>query len=337
MYARLRPLIFRAEAERAHTITLRLLELAGAFSWGRGLLRQASGDRAPNAPVEVFGLTFPNRLGLAAGYDKDGRALWGLAGLGFGHIEIGTITPRPQEGNARPRIFRLVEDEALINRMGFPNKGVKAAQARLARKRPSGVVIGVNLGKGLDTPLEAAGRDYAELILVLGPLADYLAVNVSSPNTPGLREMQGRRRLEALLAELGVARASLSRRIPVLVKLAPDLSSADLAEAVEIIEAAGMDGVIAANTTLARDELHSPSGSEAGGLSGRPLFARALEAVEQTAHAVRGRLPIVAAGGIMGAREAQAMRNAGAALVQVYTGLVYRGPGLVGEILGALR
>jgi dihydroorotate dehydrogenase len=337
MYARLRPLIFRADAERAHASTLRLLELAGAFSWSRALLRQASGDLAPIAPVEVLGLTFPNRLGLAAGYDKDGRALWGLAGLGFGHIEIGTITLRPQAGNPRLRVFRLVEDEALINRMGFPNKGLEAARARLARKRPPGVVIGVNIGKGMDTPLEAAGRDYAELVLALGPLADYLAVNISSPNTPGLREMQGRRRLEALLAELGVARASLSRRIPVLVKLAPDLSSADLAEAVEIIEAAGMDGVIATNTTLARDELQSSSRAEPGGLSGRPLFSRALRAVEQTARAVRGRLPIVAVGGIMGAADARAMRNAGAALVQVYTGLVYRGPGLVGEILRALR
>ncbi|OGS01955.1 MAG: dihydroorotate dehydrogenase (quinone) [Elusimicrobia bacterium RBG_16_66_12] len=336
MYARLRPLLFRVDAEQAHRATLWLLEALSRVALGRRVIRQISGSPRTQTHVEVIGLSFPNRLGLAAGYDKDGRALRGLASLGFGHLEIGTITPLAQGGNPRPRLFRLVEEEALINRLGFPNAGGESVRDRLRARRTPGVVLGVNIGKGKETPLESAPGDYGRLLLALGPWADYVAINVSSPNTLGLRSLQGRVYLEGLLAELVTLRARLDRRLPMLVKLSPDLTEAGLDEAVDVIESAGVEGVIATNTTLAREGVESPLGSEAGGLSGKPLFRRALAAVERIVRRTQGRLPVIAVGGIRGGKEARAMREAGAALVQVYTGLVYRGPALVGEILEAL-
>jgi len=336
MYARLRPWLFRLEAERAHRLTLWLLQAAGSVRPGRNLVRRVFADGLPDRPVEVFGLRFRNPLGVAAGYDKEGRAVRGLACLGFGHVEIGTVTALPQLGNPRPRLFRLVEDQALVNRMGFPNPGLTAARGSLFRNQGSGVVVGVNIGKGKETPLESAAREYVTLLRELGPRADFITVNISSPNTLGLRALQGRAYLEGLLKVLAQARLEMRRPLPVLVKLAPDLEAGELREAVDVIEAAGMDGIVAVNTTVARPNLRSALAGEAGGLSGRPLLRQALAVVEGVVRRTQGRLPVVAVGGIDGVDSARAMMDAGAALLQVYTGLVYRGPGLVREILQGL-
>jgi dihydroorotate dehydrogenase len=336
-YESIRPLLFKLDAERAHQLTLRLLAMAGGLPPLRLLLKRALSAGAQGPPVEVIGLTFANPVGLAAGYDKDGRAMHGLACLGFGHLELGTVTPQPQAGNPRPRIFRLPEDEALINRMGFPNRGVEQLVGRLER-RPQGVVIGVNIGKGASTPLEAAAADYLLLLRALCPYVDYLAVNVSSPNTPGLRELQDQTQLRGLLRALDTARAELGgRRTPILVKLAPDLSDPQLAGAVQVIGESGMDGIIASNTTTARPALRSPHRNQSGGLSGAPLREQALHSIRRICELSAGRLPVIATGGILSAGDAQAALQAGASLVQLYTGLVYRGPGLVREILDAIQ
>jgi len=336
MYARLRPWLFRLDAERAHRLTLWLLQAAGSVRLGRSLVRRVFADGLPERPVEVFGLRFRNPLGVAAGYDKEGRAVTGLACLGFGHVEIGTVTALAQPGNLRPRLFRLVEDQALVNRMGFPNPGLVAVRGSLFRNQGSGAVVGVNIGKGKETPLESAAQDYVTLLRELGPRADFISVNISSPNTLGLRALQGRAYLEGLLKVLAQARLEMGRPLPVLVKLAPDLEARELQEAVDVIETAGMDGIVAVNTTLARPNLRSGLAGEAGGLSGRPLFRQAVTVVERIVRQTQGRLPVVAVGGIDGVDSARAMMAAGAALLQVYTGLVYRGPGLVREILQGL-
>ncbi|HSB88529.1 MAG TPA: quinone-dependent dihydroorotate dehydrogenase [Anaerolineales bacterium] len=333
MYARLRPWLFRLDAERAHAMTLRLLQAAAAIGAGRAALRRAFADKIPERPVELLGLRFRNPVGLAAGYDKEARCLAGLACLGFGHIEFGTVTVEPQAGNPRPRLFRLPDDQALINRMGFPNPGLARLRERLSRRRAPGVVVGVSIGKGKDTSLDEAQRDYVDLWRGLGPLVDYVAVNVSSPNTLGLRDLQARAYLERLLTALGAARVEGRRRVPLLVKLAPDLEPRELDEALDVIRGTGMDGVIAVNTTVARPALRSPHAGEAGGLSGKPLFEKALSIVEMIVRRTHGQLPVVAVGGIDGPEAAGAMLAAGASLVQVYTGLVYHGPGLVRDIV----
>jgi dihydroorotate dehydrogenase len=340
-YETLRPLLFRLDAERAHAWSLRLLALAGSFRPVRGALRRLYALQDPALEVEAFGLRFANPLGLAAGYDKNGLALHGLACLGFGHLELGTVTPGAQSGNPRPRLFRLPEDQALINRLGFPNAGAAALQARLRRSRPPGVILGVNIGKGADTPLERAAEDYVALLEMFYDLADYLAVNVSSPNTTGLRRLQARQHLEGLQAALGEARAEQARqtgrRLPLLVKLAPDLSEAELEEAVGAIVDGEMDGIIAANTTLDRDGLRSSYRRETGGLSGRPLRERSTQVIRRIHALTGGNLPIVGVGGVFEARDAREKLDAGATLVQLYTGLVYRGPRVVREILQGLR
>jgi dihydroorotate dehydrogenase len=339
VYQRVRPQLFKLDPERAHRLTLGLLKLAGAMPPIRSGLRRIFSIPDPKLGVEAFGLRFANPIGLAAGYDKNGLAMHGLASLGFGHLEIGTVTLRAQGGNPRPRMFRLEEDQALINRLGFPNEGVRRLQSRL-RHRPRDVVIGINIGKGTDTPLERAEHDYCFLIEQLHDQADYFAVNVSSPNTLGLRQLQGRRYLERLLASIGTIRAELEgahdKRIPILVKLAPDLSHPELADAVAVISEAEMDGIIATNTTIRRAGLSSSYAEEDGGLSGRPLRDRATQVIREIDEICSGRLPIIGVGGIMGSEDARQKLEAGAALVQVYTGLVYRGPGLVREILQSL-
>ncbi|MCW5876056.1 MAG: quinone-dependent dihydroorotate dehydrogenase [Anaerolineales bacterium] len=330
MYARLRPWLFRLDPELAHSASLRLLQLAGGLSPAAAWLRRRYA--APAQPVELLGLQFANRVGLAAGYDKDGLAWRGLACLGFGHIELGTVTPRPQLGNPRPRLFRLPEDEALVNRLGFPGRGAAFLARRLAGPRPPGLVLGVNLGINKDTPLEQAAADYQRLMAIFNPLADYLTINISSPNTPGLRQLQGREYLNGLLKALAPLRAK-----PLLVKLSPDLDAAQLDDALAAIMDNNIDGVIAANTTLARPAgLRAASAGEAGGLSGRPLASAALHMVTRIAARTQGRLPIIACGGIFNPSDARAALDAGAGLVQVYTGLVYRGPGLAGELAGGL-
>jgi len=338
-YQALRPALFGLDPERAHALSIRAMRAVGASSALRATVTRTFRP-ARARPVHALGLTFPNPVGLAAGYDKDGEAWRGLACLGFGHVEVGTVTPEPQPGNPRPRVFRLVEDRSVINRMGFPGRGAAWVAERLRRGTRDGVVLGVNIGKQKTTPLEEAVHDYEELIDVFAPLADYLAVNISSPNTPGLRRLQERGFLEGLLAALTSRRAEvcarIGRNVPLLVKLAPDLDDPQLDAALEALLAAGMDGVIATNTTLARDGLHSPLAREEGGLSGAGLTARAAAMVASIARRCGDRLPIVAVGGIMSPEDARARLDAGAVLVQLYTGLVYEGPDLVRRVVEAL-
>ncbi len=336
-YDLLRPLIFRMAPETAHHVTLALLQAGGAVLPARRLLQAAFRPALTVSPVQAFGLTFPNPVGLAAGYDKDGLGWRGLATLGFGHIEVGTVTPRPQAGNPGPRVFRLVDDRAVINRMGFPNRGAAFVARRLQGKRPANLILGVNIGKNLTTSLERAGEDYLSLVQTFAPLADYLAINVSSPNTPGLRTLQTRPALEALLRPLDAERraqsARLGRHVPLLVKLAPDLTSDELDGALDAILAAGIDGVITSNTTLSRKGLTSPLARESGGMSGAPARQRNTQIVRDVVRRTGGRLTVVASGGIMSPCDAQEKLDAGATLVQLYTGLIYAGPGLAKAVV----
>jgi dihydroorotate dehydrogenase len=338
MYSFFRPLLFKLDPETAHHLTLQLIRLAGIFPPSRRILRAVY--EAPENPVDLFGLHFSNPVGLAAGYDKDGIALRGLSTLGFGHIEIGTVTLHPQPGNPKPRVFRLVEDQAVINRMGFPGKGADNIEKQLKKKKPKNLIVGVNIGKNKDTPLEEAASDYVRLLRRFMPLADYLAINVSSPNTVGLRRLQGREMLEGLLKALARERVNLASRdgnkTPILVKLAPDLTEADLDDALDAILHTGMDGVIVTNTTMARDRLRSKYRDEAGGLSGAPLRRQSEAILRSVVIKTNGHLPVVSVGGIMDPTDALVRLDAGAALVQVYTGLVYAGPGLVKQIVSKL-
>jgi dihydroorotate dehydrogenase len=340
IYRALRPILFRLDPESAHGLSLSLLRWVGALApLGRAVRRGFAVDGA--RPVEAFGLRFANAVGLAAGYDKDGVGWRGLACLGFGHVEIGTVTPRPQRGNPAPRIFRLTAERALINRLGFPGRGADFVARRLeSGRRPEGLIVGVNLGKQRETPLEGAADDYELLIDRFAPLADYVAVNVSSPNTPELRRLQQREWLEPLLERLIRRRAALSdglgRRVPLLLKLSPDLADAELDSALEAILAAGVDGVIATNTTTSRDGIAAARRGEAGGLSGAPLTERSTRIVRAIAERTGGKLPIVACGGVMGPQTAREKLDAGASLVQLYTGMVYEGPGVVKRILESI-
>ena len=339
MYSLFRSLLFRLDPESAHRLTLQAIRIAGNFRLSNWYLTQLY--NAPSKPVQAFGLTFKNPIGLAAGYDKDGVAIKGLAALGFGHLEVGTVTPRPQPGNARPRVFRLLEDEAVINRMGFPGKGMQYVRNQLSvRSGRLPVVLGVNLGKNKDTPLENAAEDYISLMKTFASLADYLTINISSPNTVGLRRLQGREMLEQLLGAIQKEREStltlpspIGRLVPVLVKLSPDLSDEELDDSIGVILDKGMDGIIATNTTLARGGLRSRKKSEAGGLSGRPLRLRSEVVLREAVKRVDGKIPIVSAGGIMNPEDAKRRLGLGATLIQLYTGLVYEGPGLVKRIL----
>lgn len=336
----LRPLLFRMDAERAHAVALRAAALGGGGLIRRALVRAAVGA-PPERPVEVMGLRFPNPVGLAAGFDKDGRAWRGLAAMGFGHVEVGTVTPRPQAGNPKPRVFRLPEDQGVINRLGFPGEGAEAVLSRLSHERPHGAVLGVNLGKNKATPNEEALGDYTALIERFAPLADYLAINVSSPNTEGLRDLQARDALADLLTGAVAARDVSTKtaghpRRPLVVKISPDLSDVQLDDALDAALAAGVDGIIATNTTISRDGLRSARASEGGGLSGAPLTARSQASLEAIIRRLDGALPVIAVGGIMCADDAKARLDAGASLVQLYTGLIYAGPGLARQIVASL-
>ncbi len=334
-----RSLLFRLAPETAHSLSLKAIAQVGHVPGLRSVV--ASRFSVPDAePVEVFGLTFPNRVGLAAGYDKDGDGWRGLTCLGFGHIEVGTVTPEPQPGNPRPRVFRLVKERSVINRMGFPGRGAAYVAERLRGRKPGGPVIGVNIGKQKTTPIEDAANDYEELVDVFAPLADYLAVNISSPNTPGLRRLQERGFLGALLRRVAARRDEVAdrigRRTPVLVKLAPDLLDEQLVTAVDVIVESGLDGIIATNTTISREGVDGPLAEEEGGLSGAALTDMSTRVVAMIHEHTGGMIPIVGVGGIMGAEDARAKLDAGATLVQVFTGLVYEGPGLVRKILTGL-
>jgi dihydroorotate dehydrogenase len=329
-----RPALFRiggGDPETAHEWTLR--RLAGLARWP-ALLAVLRARYAVSAPRTVFGVEFPNPVGLAAGMDKDGRALPVWPALGFGFVEVGTVTAHAQPGNPRPRLFRLPDSQAVINRMGFNNAGAAALAARLAElRRPLGVPLGISLGKSKVTPLDAAVEDYLASYRMLLPYGDYFAVNVSSPNTPGLRRLQDRGHLDALLA-------ALVGEKPILVKIAPDLTDAAIAEVLQVCLDRGAAGVIATNTTLGRDGLapaDRPRAAEAGGLSGRPLAARARQVVAFVHRETGGRLPVIGVGGILDPADGTALLDAGASLVQLYTGFVYRGPGLVRAVARAAR
>lgn len=326
MYALVQPLLMRLDPERAHGTTLALLNAAHAL----GLLAQ---PRPDGEPVRLMGLEFANRVGLAAGFDKNGVCIDALGRLGFGFVEVGTVTPRAQAGNPRPRVFRLRDARAVINRMGFPNEGVEALAARLRARRFSGI-CGVNIGKNAATPLEQAGSDYAACLQAVYAYADYVTVNISSPNTSGLRELQREARLAPLLASLLELRGRLAtehgRHVPLLVKLAPDLSDEELTATAGVIGALGIEGVIATNTTTRRPGVEGMRGAaEAGGLSGAPLFELSLGVVERLRSLLGARAVIIGVGGIGSAERGRRMLAAGADLVQVYTGLVYEGPRLV--------
>lgn len=339
VYEFIKPLLFRLDPERVHAYILNLLRLVGAIPPLGSLLQSIYS--VPDLPVNAFGLDFVNPVGLAAGYDKDGLAWRGLACLGFGFIEVGTVTLKPQKGNPRPRLFRLQGERALINRMGFPGRGADFVARQLRGPRPPGLLLGINLGINKDTPLERAAGDYVKLMRIFADLGDYLAVNISSPNTVGLRRLQARQTLESLLGALAEERrnqsANIDRHPPILVKLSPDLGETELDDALDVILRAGMDGVIATNTTISRAGLRgSPHAEESGGMSGAPLAWRSTWMVSRISALTGGNLPIIGVGGVMGPEDVKAKLDAGATLVQLYTGLVYSGPGLVKRILGEL-
>lgn len=337
LYQLLRPVLFRLDAERAHAVTLAALDLLETIP-GIGTILGLPA-KPPLLPVQIMGLTLPNPVGLAAGLDKDGTHIHGLAALGFGWLELGTVTPRPQPGNPRPRLFRLVRERALVNRMGFNNGGAEALAGRVAQcaERP---VLGINIGKNRDTPLEQADQDYVQALQMVAPHADYVTINVSSPNTAGLRGLQEERRLAQLLRRLQEAqqriREQSGRHIPLAVKLAPDLEDDDLDTLADLLASVPVDGVIATNTTLARPGQTGAAG-HAGGLSGAPLARRAHEVVVRLRARLAGRLPIIAAGGIMDASDAWERLVAGADALQIYSGLIYSGPQLPVAIVQALR
>lgn len=336
------PLLRRFDAETIHERTLSALELAQSWTGGRLILQLIAG-RIPSRPQTLFGLTFPNVLGMAAGFDKDVRVVEGLARLGFGHIEVGTLTPRPQSGNPRPRIFRLPDDGAIINRMGFPNGGVGEALPRLQKlsQQKRSYVLGVSLGKQKETPLADAAADYCTVMQAVYPYADYLTVNISSPNTPGLRELQGGDYLGHLLGILQRENEALAEQHnlalrPLLLKIAPDLTWQEVDEVIAAAMKHHIAALIATNTTLSRDNLTHSAQSEAGGLSGLPLQERSTAIIAHIAQQTNGQLPLIGVGGIRTPADVQAKLDAGASLVQVYTGLVYEGPGMAGQLLRGL-
>lgn len=331
-----RRILFTMDPEDAHVRTMRLLSAAGpAFGLAAPWLRV----RDPRLTVDVLGLRFPNPVGLAAGLDKHAEAVNAWPHLGLGFVEMGTVTPRPQSGNPRPRLFRLREDRALINRMGFNSAGAGAVAQRLGRAARGRVPIGINVGRNRDTPNEAAVEDYRRAIAALAPVADYFVVNVSSPNTAGLRDLQQPAAIRDLVvAAVAAARLDAQTRRPVLIKLSPDLPDEALDDTVDAIVAAGADGIIATNTTTAREGLRSAAARETGGLSGAPLRDRANAVCRRIYRRAGRRVPIIGVGGIFTAEDAWQRIRSGASLVQVYTALIYEGPGLVARInRGLLR
>lgn len=332
-YPLLRNLLFKLEPEDAHAFTLTWLSRLERS----GLLPKA-GDMA-SPPVQLMGLQFPNRVGIAAGLDKNAVCIDALGALGVGFVEVGTVTPRPQAGNTRPRVFRLPEAQALINRMGFPNDGMEVIAQRMARSTFKGV-RGANIGKNASTDLSEAVQDYLACLRMLAPCSDYITINVSSPNTVGLRALQAaehlRPMLEALLEQRARLLPNLGRPLPLLVKLAPDLDDEQLQGIASLLLDLSIDGVIATNTTLSRPPGLGPLSTQTGGLSGRPVHSLSLATVGKLRRLLGAQFPIIGVGGICSAADAQAMRSAGADLVQLYTGLIYRGPQLIREVRSAL-
>ena len=334
LYRIARPVLFQLDPETAHELafpSFRLMQRMG--------LSGLPGGPLPGAPVRVMGIDFPNPVGLAAGLDKNASYLQLLAAFGFGFLEVGTVTPRAQPGNPKPRIFRIVPAQAIINRMGFNNLGVDALIANIERSRYEGI-LGINIGKNLDTPVERAADDYLICLRKVYPHASYITINVSSPNTKNLRQLQQADELGNLLATLSAEREKLARggrRVPLAVKIAPDLDAGQLEAIARLLVEHGIDAVIATNTTIARTGVAGlPHGDETGGMSGAPIREAATAAQRILASALKGRVPIIGSGGVMSAADAQEKFAAGASLVQVYSGLIYRGPRLVREIVDAV-
>jgi dihydroorotate dehydrogenase len=339
LYALARPLLFSLDAESAHNLTLPALRRAAALGL-TGFISKPAAD-----PRTVMGVTFPNPVGLAAGLDKDGSYIDGLAALGFGSIEIGTVTPRAQPGNPKPRMFRLPAAHAIINRMGFNNGGVDAFVANVQASRfyqGKQGVLGLNIGKNADTPIERAADDYLHCLEKVYPYASYVTVNISSPNTKNLRQLQGASELDALLSQLKEAQLRLAdqhkRYVPVALKIAPDIDSEQIKNIADALLRHKLDGVIATNTTITRDAVKGLQyGEEAGGLSGAPVFELSNQVVRGLKAELGDALPIIGVGGILSGSNAKAKMEAGASLVQLYSGLIYRGPALVKECADALR
>jgi dihydroorotate dehydrogenase len=332
-YCLVKPFVFALDPETAHEMAIAGMRVTGALT--------GPGQPLPDTPVEVMGLTFPNRIGLAAGLDKNGEAIDALAGWGFGFLEVGTVTPRPQPGNPKPRMFRLPEVEGIINRMGFNNHGIDALVANVKAVRYKGI-LGINIGKNADTPIERAADDYLIGLEKAYPHASYVTVNISSPNTKNLRALQGESELDALLGALKAKQAALAqqhgRHVPIALKIAPDLDDAQIANIADALKRHRIEAVIATNTTLDRSRVAGqPHAEETGGLSGAPLFEASTAVVRKLAAALAGEVPIIAAGGVVDGAKAQAKLDAGAQLVQIYSGLVYKGPGLVKDCVSATR
>lgn len=335
VYALLRALLFRLDAETSHNLSLSAMSALHRLHL-LGLLAA----KVPDAPVTVMGIRFANPLGLAAGLDKNGDHVDALGRLGFGFVELGTVTPRPQPGNPKPRLFRLVQKEAIINRMGFNNKGVAHLVQQVRKARYKGP-IGINIGKNFDTPVERANDDYLSALREVYALASYVTVNVSSPNTPGLRSLQFGESLDSLLAaikaEQGLLAKQHGRYVPIAIKIAPDMNDDEIRLVAASLLKHGLDAVIATNTTLDRDavagELHA---NEAGGLSGRPLTQKSTHVIKVLYSELGESLPIIGVGGISSAQDALDKLNAGAKLVQIYSGFIYQGPGLIGEVVEAV-
>ncbi len=337
MYSLARPFLFHLDAERAHGLGLRSLELA--YRTG---LNPLLGRRPRPLVTKAFGLSFPNPVGCAAGLDKNGAHVDALLALGFGFVEVGTTTPRPQEGNPKPRMFRLPEHNAVINRLGFNNEGVDAMVRNVGKARRRGGLLGINIGKNKDTPNESAVDDYLYCLERVYPLADYITVNISSPNTAGLRELQEEQQLRQLVGTLREAQEKLGaqhgKRVPMLVKIAPDLSDDDIDACARVLSDLQVDGVVATNTTTDRLPVeHHPLAREAGGLSGAPLYGKSTAVLRRLRARLADSIPIVGVGGILSGADAAGKITAGAQLVQFYTGLIYRGPDLVAECVDAIR
>ncbi|MCK5878019.1 MAG: quinone-dependent dihydroorotate dehydrogenase [Candidatus Marithrix sp.] len=331
-YSLLRPILFTLPPETAHKLTLINLNLLYRLGLTKLFFR-----KIPYAPCTVMGLDFPNPVGLAAGMDKDGEYIGSLASLGFGFLEVGTVTPRPQIGNPYPRLFRLPKNQAIINRMGFNNKGVDNLIKNIKNSHFNGI-LGVNIGKNADTPIENAVDDYLFCLHKVYPHADYVAINISSPNTPELRTLQQEDKLEKLLSALKQAQQQLTEQydkyVPIVIKIAPDVTEDELEKITDKLLGYSVDGIISTNTTVSRKDLKNVANAdETGGLSGAPLSESATSIIKQLHGKLQGKIPIIAAGGVMSALDAQEKRLAGANLIQIYTGLIYRGPRLIKEII----
>ena len=337
MYSTLRPLLFALDAEAAHGLTLYALGVAQRSN----LMHLVAQPPPAGLPVRAFGIDFPNPVGLAAGLDKDGAHIDALGALGFGFIEIGTVTLRPQPGNPRPRLFRLPDHEAIINRMGFNNHGVDALVRNVEQSHWRGV-LGINIGKNKDTPNERAADDYLACLERVYPLAGYITVNVSSPNTPGLRDLQQGESLRRLIGQLADARERLSgqhaARKPMLLKIAPDLDAAQMDAIAAALAGSGVDGLICTNTTIDREAVAGAANAgEPGGLSGKPLFEKSTAVLRGMAQRLGGAIPLVGVGGVLAGSDAADKLAAGATLVQIYSGLIYRGPWLLTECVEEIR